>query len=79
MTDGLPGELGKLLIGVGLVLVLLGLVFLAAGRLGLGRLPGDIIWRRDNVTIYFPIMTSLILSLLLTLLLWIMQSFSGRS
>ena len=38
-------------------------------RFGLGRLPGDLVWRRKNTTVYFPIVTSLVLSVVLTLLL----------
>lgn len=66
-------ELGRILIGIGLLLVIVGLVVLFAGKLGLGKLPGDIIIRRDNFTFYFPLVTSLVLSLLLTLLLWLFR------
>jgi uncharacterized membrane protein len=69
---------GRLLILAGLVLVALGVVLLLANRLNLpfGRLPGDIVWRGKNTTVYFPWVTCLILSLLGTLLLWL---FSRRS
>ena len=62
-------ELGRPLILIGAVLVLVGL-FLAFGpRIPfVGRLPGDIVWRRGNSTVYFPIVTCIVLSLLLTLL-----------
>lgn len=62
-------ELGRPLILIGVVLVLVGL-FLAFGpRIpGLGRLPGDVVWRRGNTTVYVPIVTCIVLSLLLTLL-----------
>ena len=60
----------KLLIGAGLVLVLIGVLWLAAERLGLGRLPGDIVIERGNLRIYIPIVTSLIASLVLSLALW---------
>lgn len=66
-------ELGRILIGIGLLLVIVGLVVLFAGKLGLGKLPGDIIIRRDNFTFYFPLVTSLVLSLLLILLLWLFR------
>jgi hypothetical protein len=61
-------ELGRPLIILGAVLLLAGL-FLAFGpRIpGLGRLPGDIVWRRGNTTVYFPIVTCIVLSLLATL------------
>ena len=63
-------EIGRFLIVLGVVIVLAGAVLLLSGRLPwLGRLPGDIVVRRDHVTFYFPIVTSIVLSILLTLLL----------
>jgi hypothetical protein len=50
-----------------------GLVLSLAGRAGLGRLPGDVVVQRGNWTIYFPIVTSILLSLLLTGLLWLLR------
>jgi len=62
--------LGRLLILVGALFVLAGAVLLVAGRIPwLGRLPGDVVVRRGLVTFYFPLATSIILSVLLTLLL----------
>ena len=62
-------ELGRPLIVVGAVLLLAGLFLTFGPRIpGLGRLPGDIVWRRGNSTVYFPIVTCIVLSLLLTLL-----------
>ncbi|OGC03492.1 hypothetical protein A2276_01090 [candidate division WOR-1 bacterium RIFOXYA12_FULL_43_27] len=62
--------LGKLLIYIGIIVVLLGGLFLLAGKVSwLGRLPGDLLIRRSNFTIYIPITTMLLVSLLLTLLL----------
>ncbi len=60
----------KLLIIVGIVLIAVGLAWLAGERLGLGRLPGDIVIERENVRIYIPLMTSLIVSVVLSLALW---------
>jgi len=66
-------ELGRTLIVIGLVLVLAGVLVLLAVRIPLlswlGRLPGDLIIRRGPVTIYLPILTSIVLSILLTLIL----------
>lgn len=56
-----------LLIGGGLI-ALVGLLFLIFGRLGLGRLPGDIFIQRENFTLYFPLATMIIISIILTLL-----------
>jgi len=62
-------DLGRVLVVLGVALLVLGLILVAAGRLPLvGRLPGDIVYRRGNFTFYFPIVTSLLLSLILTLL-----------
>jgi hypothetical protein len=67
-------ELGKILLGFGLVMVVLGAILLLAGNLSgkvpwLGRLPGDIYIEREHWRFYFPLATSLLLSLVLTLLL----------
>ena len=63
------GGLGKLLIVFGVVLVLLGGLLLAVGKIPfIGRLPGDIYIQKDNFTFYFPLATSLLISILLTLL-----------
>lgn len=64
------GAMNKLLITFGIVLVALGLLWPWLGRLGLGRLPGDIVIERAGFTLYLPITTSLIASLVLSLLLW---------
>ncbi len=66
-----PGmdSLGKVLILFGVVLALLGGLLLVAGKIPyLGRLPGDIVIRRENWSVYFPLTTSILISILLTLL-----------
>jgi hypothetical protein len=69
MGDGTAG-LGRMLLVAGLVLAGVGLFLALGGRVpGLGRLPGDIVWRRGNATFYFPIVTCLLLSLVLSLVL----------
>lgn len=68
------GGLGKLLVIAGAVLVVLGVVLLLSGRIPwLGRLPGDIVVRRENFTFYFPLATSLLISVILSLLLWLFR------
>ncbi|MDR5697708.1 MAG: DUF2905 domain-containing protein [Armatimonadota bacterium] len=62
-------DLGRALILFGVVLVIVGTVLILFPRLGLPRLPGDILIRRDGFTFYFPIVTSIVVSLILTLLL----------
>lgn len=66
-------DAGRLLMVAGAVLLLLGLAMTFAGKTPLGRLPGDILYRRGNFTFYFPLMTSLLLSVLLMLLLWLFR------
>ncbi len=61
------------LILVGLLLVALGLLWPWLGRLGLGRLPGDIVIEGERFRFYFPIATSLLLSLLASVLLWLLR------
>jgi len=70
-------ELGRLLLVLGGVLVLVGAFFYFGGRLPfrLGRLPGDIVHRGEHTTFYFPIATSIVISLVLTLLFWIIGNF----
>ena len=65
---GLEG-VGKLLIGGAVVLLLLGGMFLLLGRAGLDRIPGDLVFRRGNVTVYFPIGLMILLSIVGTILL----------
>lgn len=70
-------DLGKLILGLGLVLVVIGAVLMLAGRIGLplGRLPGDFAWRGKNTQVYFPLGTSILISIVLTLVLWIISHF----
>jgi hypothetical protein len=71
------GDLGRLLVVFGLVMLVAGLVIIALGRahLPLGRLPGDIVYRGKNTTVYFPIVTSILLSVGLSLLLYLINRF----
>lgn len=63
------GQIGRYLLLAGALIAAAGLLMMLAERFGIGRLPGDIVWRRKNTTVYFPIVTSLVLSVVLTLLL----------
>lgn len=62
--------MAKILMISGAFLFLLGLVWHFRGSLGLGSLPGDFLFKRGNFTFYFPLATSILLSLILSLLLW---------
>ncbi|MBN1384313.1 MAG: DUF2905 domain-containing protein [Elusimicrobia bacterium] len=65
-------SLGKILITVGIILTLLGIIFTSGIKIPyLGKLPGDIFIKRDNFVFYFPITTSIILSILGSLILWL--------
>ena len=66
-------NLSRLLITLGIILVVLGLLWPWLQKSGLGRLPGDIAIERDNYRFYFPITTSIIISILLTLLFWLFR------
>jgi H+/Cl- antiporter ClcA len=66
-------NLAKLLIILGVVLIVVGLLLTILARLNLplGRLPGDLLYRGKNTTFYFPLATSILLSVLLTLILYV--------
>jgi hypothetical protein len=70
-------DLGRLLIGIGLLLVVAGGILLLLGRTGfpLGRLPGDISYRGKNVSVYFPLGTSILVSVLLSLVFYLLSRF----
>jgi formate hydrogenlyase subunit 3/multisubunit Na+/H+ antiporter MnhD subunit len=67
-------ELAKLLMVIGVILVAVGVLLILGSKLPgrLGRLPGDIIIRRDNFTFYFPLVTCLLLSVVLSILFWLL-------
>lgn len=65
----------KLLITLGVVLVAAGLLWPYLSRLGLGRLPGDIVLQGEHGGFYFPIVTCILVSLVLTLIFWLMGKF----
>jgi hypothetical protein len=70
-------DLGRLLIGLGLVLLVAGALLLLLGRTGipLGRLPGDISYRGKNLSVYFPLGTSVLVSILLSLVFYLLARF----
>jgi len=63
----------KWLITVGLILVAAGLLWPLMSKLGLGRLPGDIVVRRDGFSLYFPLMTCLVISVVVGIVIWIFR------
>ena len=65
--------MSRWLVGVGLVLVAVGLLWPWLGKLGLGRPPGDIVIERGDFRFYFPIVTCLVVSLVVSLILWLLN------
>jgi hypothetical protein len=66
-------NVSRILIVAGVILLLAGLAWPLLARLGLGRLPGDIMLERGNFRFYFPLATSLVVSVFLTLLFWLFR------
>lgn len=71
-------ELGKWLAVAGVLLLALGLLLWGLGRAGFRGLPGDIRYETENVRIYFPVVSMLVLSVLLSAVLWLIQWWGGR-
>jgi hypothetical protein len=71
--EGQTMDIGRALIIFGIVLVVVGFLWPVFGRLGLGRLPGDIVIEREGFRLYVPITTSLLISGLLTLGFWLFR------
>ncbi len=66
----LMAEIGKLLLIVGIILSIMGLIFIFGSKVpGLGRLPGDIFIKKGNLTFFFPIVTCILISIIVTLIL----------
>lgn len=68
-------DLGRLLIALGLLLAAVGAIVLLLGKTGLpiGRLPGDFCWRGRNTTVYFPLGTSILLSVVLSVIFYVLS------
>lgn len=71
-------QFGKWLIAIGAIIVVIGLLVVLLGRIGLFRLPGDFEFGGRNWRIYIPLASSIILSILLTLILWLIHYFTRR-
>ena len=70
-------QLGRLLLSVGAMLILIGALFYLGPKLPfrLGRLPGDIIHRGEHGTFYFPLVSCLVISVVISLILWLFNQF----
>lgn len=76
MTGPMSYPAGKLVLAVGLALVVIGLLLMAGARLGFlnfGRLPGDIAYKGKHASFYFPIVTCLMISAIITALMWVIS------
>lgn len=70
-------DLGRILIGVGLLLVIVGVIFIVFTRMNipLGRLPGDFSWKGRGWAVSFPLASSIVISVVLSLILWAINHF----
>ena len=65
-------DIAKVLVSIGVLLIVVGILWSVGSKyLGLGKLPGDIVIERENVRFFFPLATSIIISVLLSLILWL--------
>ena len=70
------GEIAKVMILIGAVLIAVGLVILVFPRLPfVGKLPGDILIKKENFTLYFPLATSIVISIIISLILYLINKF----
>jgi len=69
------GDIGRMLVWVGGLILLFGIVLIVAGKMNLpiGRLPGDLTWRGKNTTVYFPLATSVLVSVVLSIVLYVVS------
>lgn len=70
--------MSKFLIILGLTIAVIGVLWPFISKLGLGRLPGDIVIERENMRFYFPIMTSVLVSVVVSVLLWLFNRSGGK-
>jgi hypothetical protein len=63
----------RFLIGLGVVILVAGIMWPILSRIGLGRLPGDIMFQRGGVTFYFPLATSILISIIVSALFWLLN------
>ena len=70
-------ELGKAILGLGLLLALIGAALLIAGRIGLplGRLPGDVVYKGKHVTVFFPFVTCILISIVASVVVYLLSRF----
>ena len=70
-----PQNIGKIVIALGLMITFVGIVIFVLGKLGLGKMPGDMKFGNDNFKVYFPIGTCILISVIMTLIMWLIKTF----
>jgi hypothetical protein len=73
-----PGQFGKWLIVLGLVIISLGVIMMVFGKIGLFKLPGDLEFGGKNWRFYLPLASSILLSIILTVILWLVNYFRNK-
>jgi len=66
-------DVQRFLIGLGLIILMVGIVWPILSRIGFGRLPGDIVFQRGGTTFYFPLVTCIIISVVISTVLWLIN------
>jgi hypothetical protein len=66
-------DVQRFLIGLGLIILMVGIVWPILSRIGFGRLPGDIVFQRGGTTVYFPLVTCIIISVVISTVLWLIN------
>lgn len=61
-------HIGRIILSLGIVLIIIGIIITLGSKIGLGRLPGDIFIRKGSFTFYFPVLTSIVISIILTII-----------
>ncbi|PTY39677.1 DUF2905 domain-containing protein [Brachyspira hampsonii] len=68
-------QFAKIFIVIGIILIIIGILFLFNIKLPFGKLPGDIVIKKENFTFAFPLMSSIIASILLSIIMWLISKF----
>ncbi|TYQ16280.1 UNVERIFIED_CONTAM: Protein of unknown function (DUF2905) [Acetivibrio alkalicellulosi] len=71
--DGIQ-TMGKLIITLGALMIIVGVLMYFGGKIGIGRMPGDFVYKRGNFVAYFPLATSVLLSIILTIIFALLKS-----
>ncbi len=70
-----PHNFGKIIMALGLMITLVGAIIFALGKLGISKMPGDMKFGDENFKVYFPLGTCILISVILTLIMWLIKMF----